>query len=185
MTEIADRYRRLAEAFTATVDAVADDAWHRPSPCGEFDARGVVQHVTDTQRSFFDRFADLGVTFPAVADDPLTAWPVTRDAVQAMLDDPDVAGRSYEGFFGPTTIEATIDRFYCADLLIHRWDIARATGLTEHEPMDPADVARYTEIVNGYGPAARAPGVFGPEIEVPGDASAQDRLLAFTGRDPR
>lgn len=30
----------------------------------------------------------------------------------------------------------------------------------------------------------RSPGMFGAEITVPDDASAQDKLLGFTGRQP-
>jgi hypothetical protein len=32
--------------------------------------------------------------------------------------------------------------------------------------------------------AMRGPGAFGPEVEVPDDASDQDKLLAFLGRRP-
>ena len=46
----ADRFRRLAAAFTETIDAVPAKAWGAQSPCAEWDARGVVQHIVETER---------------------------------------------------------------------------------------------------------------------------------------
>ena len=34
------------------------------------------------------------------------------------------------------------------------------------------------------GDTVRMAGVYGPEVEVPADASAEDRFLAWTGRRP-
>ena len=38
MTEIADRYRTLADAFQAKIAGVGPDGWTNPSPCEEWDA---------------------------------------------------------------------------------------------------------------------------------------------------
>ena len=75
-----------------------------------------------------------------------------------------------------------VDRFVNFDLVVHRWDLARAAGLDETMP--PEEVARLTEEVAGFGDAARSPGVFGPEIDVPPDADAQTALLGQLGRRP-
>lgn len=49
----------------------------------------------------------------------------------------------------------------------------------------PADeVERIGSRLRGLGDAIRGPGVFGPEVPVPDDASAQDRFLGFIGRHP-
>ncbi|HMQ25825.1 MAG TPA: maleylpyruvate isomerase N-terminal domain-containing protein [Acidimicrobiales bacterium] len=47
MSEIADRYRRLADAFTAKVAAVPDDGWDVPTPCEDWTARDLVGHVVE------------------------------------------------------------------------------------------------------------------------------------------
>jgi uncharacterized protein (TIGR03086 family) len=65
---------------------------------------------------------------------------------------------------------------------VHTWDLARATGGDEH--LDPLEVERVLGAVRGLGPAARSPGVFGPEVTVPAGADRQSQLLAFTGRRP-
>lgn len=45
MSEIAERYRKVAADFTRRVDAVPDDAWDNPTPCDGWVARDVVGHL--------------------------------------------------------------------------------------------------------------------------------------------
>ena len=51
---------------------------------------------------------------------------------------PDVAGREIDSPGGRTTVEQHIDQVVSADMALHGWDLARATG--PDETMDPADV---------------------------------------------
>jgi uncharacterized protein (TIGR03086 family) len=182
MTTIADRYRRLAARLTEVVAAVPADAWDQLSPCEGWTSRDVLAHVVTTEWQFLrDRgFAPEGVT---VDGDPVAAWSVARDAVSAVLDDPSRAGIEYDGWFGRTTVEATIDRFYAFDLVIHAWDLARAAGLRELEALPDDEVARIRADAESMGPALRTPGVCGPERDAPEGADAQTRLLAYLGRE--
>ena len=181
MTETADRFRRLASRFTATVDAVPDARWDDPSPCEGWTARDIVRHVATTEWRFLPRL-ELAPAGVVPDPEPLAAWPTSRDAVQAVLDDPARADTPYESFFGPTTFSSVVDRFYAFDLVVHAWDIARATGLSELEPMPADEVTRVAADAVALGDALRGPGVCGPAIPVPDDADAQSRLLGFLGR---
>ncbi len=69
-----------------------------------------------------------------------------------------------------------------SDQLLHGWDIATATGQDSTMPEGLADVAY--ELIHGQFTDEQRKGVFKPEIEVGADASAQERLLAYTGRNP-
>jgi uncharacterized protein (TIGR03086 family) len=69
-----------------------------------------------------------------------------------------------------------------ADQLLHGWDVARASGQDATMPEGLADPAY--EHIHGRFSDDQRKGVFGPEIQLDGDVSAQDRLLAYTGRDP-
>lgn len=181
MSEIADRYRRLADRFTDVVDDVPDDAWSAPSPCEGWTARQVLEHVVESQHGFLARFElapELSV------DDPTSRWPPVRDAMLAALDDPATAGTEYDGMFGRTTLAETVDGFMSADLVVHAWDIARAAGLEEHEAMPPEEVERLDAQLRGMGDAIRSPGAFGPEVPVPEDAPHQHRFLGYIGREP-
>lgn len=62
-------------------------------------------------------------------DDPAGAWHEHIKRVLEALADEALAGRSYDGYFGPTTVGATLEQFYVWDMYVHRWDLARAAGL--------------------------------------------------------
>ena len=68
------------------------------------------------------------------------------------------------------------------DQLLHGWDLARATGQDATMPEGLAEAAY--EMIHGAFTEDQRKGVFKPEVPVPADASAQDKLLAYTGRDP-
>lgn len=182
MTEIADRYRRLAESFTGKVAAVPRDRWSAPSPCAGWTARDVVRHVVETESMFLGFVERSAGEVPSVDDDPVAAWSTVRDVVQAGLDDPELAAAGFQGFAGPTTFEAATDQFLCMDLLVHGWDLARAAGLDER--LDPDEVRRVRADSEAFGDMLRSDGVCGPEVQLTGAASEQDRLLAYLGRQP-
>jgi uncharacterized protein (TIGR03086 family) len=184
MGTIADRYRKNAAAFTAKVEHVDPDGWAAQSPCEDWSARDVVGHVVDTSCMFLRYIGREPELQHSVADDPLAAWSEARDAVQAALDDPSAARQEYEGMFGTAAFEDSVDQFLSADLTVHGWDLARATG--QDDAMDPGEVALVHERLTGMPAhlqqAMRSPGGFGPELEAPPGADAQTRLLAFLGR---
>jgi uncharacterized protein (TIGR03086 family) len=183
MSDTADRYRRLSDHFAALVAGVPDGAWSNPSPCEDWTARDLVAHVVETPGIMF-RMVDRPFELTAsVDDDPVAAFDESRRQVQAELDDPERADAAVDGAFGPSTFAGAIDRFACMDLVIHGWDLARATG--QPEQMDPAEVARLTDEVASFGEMLHSPGVCGPEIAVGDDVDPQTRLLAIVGRDAR
>ena len=91
-----------------------------------------------------------------------------------------MASAEYDGLFGRTTFERSVDRILTSDVLVHTWDLARATGLDER--LDPAEVERAEADMRSMGDALRTPGVCGPELVAPPDADPQTKLLAFMGR---
>ncbi len=182
MTEISQRYRRNAAAFADTIRAVPDDRWDSPSPCPDWDARGVVGHVVGTQGMFEQLVGRELEPGPSVDDDPLAAFEHATGQIAAHLDDPELAAVPYEGMFGASTFEAAVDQFLSGDLVTHRWDLARATG--GDETILPDEIARAWDDMKVYGEAMRSSGAFGPEVEPPPEADEQTRLLCFLGRRP-
>jgi uncharacterized protein (TIGR03086 family) len=179
-TEIADRYRRLAGAFADRIAAVPADRWADVSPCDGWTARDVVRHVVDSQGIFLRLVGREPGPLPDVDADPAAAWDAARAPIQAGLDDPELAAAEFDGMFGRSTFAAAVDTFLGLDLVVHGWDLARATG--QDETIDPADLDRALASARGFGDALRGPGVCGPELEVAPDADAQTRTLAFLGR---
>ena len=180
VTEISERYARLADAFAAKIAMVPEARWSAPSPCAQWTALDVVKHVISTQGMFVGFVGREIGELPDPDDDPLAAWNVARSVVQHDLEDPTRANAEFEGFAGKSTFEAAVGRFLCMDLVVHGWDLARAAGLDEE--MEPEDIARVSEQATAFGDMLRSPQAFGPEVVAPADADDQVRLLAFLGR---
>ena len=182
MSEVSERYKRLADAFADKIAAVPPERWSNASPCSEWTARDIVRHVVSTQGMFLGFVGRDTGEIPSVDDDPLGAWNAARAAVQADLDDPERAIAEFEGFSGRSTFEQAVGRFLCTDLVVHGWDLARSTGLDEH--IDGEDLAAVRRTAEQFGDALRSPGAFGPAVQAPEGADEQAELLAFLGRHP-
>ncbi len=184
MTGPADEHRRVAGEFTVTVEGVAPDAWDNPAPVDGWVARDVVGHLVEWFPAFLD--GSTGITLPAgpsVADDPVGAWRNQTDAVQALLDDPETAEREHDfPHMGRMPLEQVVDMIYTADVFMHRWDLARATG--QDETLDADKCAVMFEGMLPMDEMLRQSGQYGPRVAVPDDADAQTKLLAFIGRTP-
>jgi uncharacterized protein (TIGR03086 family) len=180
----ADEHRRVAGAFTARVLGTAPAAWDSPAPPEGWTARDVVRHLVEWFPSFLQ--AGAGITLPrgpSVDDDPVAAWTVHSDGVQAVLDDPGTTGRVLSNeHIGELPLDQAIDRFYTADVFMHTWDLARATG--QDETLDPDKCADLLEGMLPLDDLLRASGQYGPRVDVPDDADVQSRMLAFIGRRP-
>lgn len=180
MSEISDRFRKLADGFTKRVEAVPDDKWSAASPCEGWTARDVVEHMIGNCKTFL---GFVGTEFDVgPVDDLSAAWAKARDAVQGALDDEAVATKEFQGYAGPTNLNQATERFLFTDLVVHAWDLARATGGDENLPTDEVRAAHRQ--MEQMGDMLRSPGAAGPEIEAEEGADEQTKLLNFMGRRP-
>jgi uncharacterized protein (TIGR03086 family) len=183
MTEISERYRRVAGQFTNRVGRVPDDAWDNPAPCEGWVARDVVRHLVEWLPAFFCGMWEIELAPSAsVDDDPVAAWAAVDRAIQSALDDPAVARRERDTPMGRKTFEQTVDMICTPDILVHTWDLARATGLDEG--LDAVEVHRFVESMEPMDEMLRQSGHYGPRVAVADDADEQTRLIAFVGRQP-
>ena len=177
--QTAERFADRAGAFGDILDATGGQ-WTAPTPCEGWTVRDVVAHVIETERDFIEKQGlDVG---PAPLTDPVQAWRTHSAHLIAVLGQDGVAERDYDGYFGRTTIGDTIADFYGWDLMIHGWDVARATGQEWH--ISEEEAARLEATAIGWGEALYSEGVCAPALSVPDDATGTDRLLAMLGRDP-
>jgi uncharacterized protein (TIGR03086 family) len=183
MSEVSERYRKVAGQFTRRAKEVPEGAWDKPAPCEGWVARDVVRHMVEWMPGFF--LGSVGIELndvPSVDDDPVGAWEVVSDAIQAALDDPEIAAREFEMRVGRYTVEQAVGTFCVGDVLVHTWDLARATGLDE--TIDADEVHRLFEGMKPIDDILRQSGQYGPRVDVAGDADEQTQLIAFTGRRP-
>ena len=181
----AEEYREIAGRFTELVEGVPEETWARQSPVADWTARDVVRHLVEWFPGFLADGA--GVTLPKgpdVDDDPVAAWRTMSNGVQALLDDPSSQEKVLVNrHIGEVPLPEAISTFFTADVFMHSWDLARATG--QDETLDPQRCALMLDGMQPLDEVLRSSGQYGPKVEVPDDADVQTKLIAFIGRDPR
>jgi uncharacterized protein (TIGR03086 family) len=179
----AERFRRVDGTFTQRIREVPSDAWENPAPCDGWVARDVVRHLLEWVPWVIGR---SGIEFrpgPSVYDDPYGAWRNLADTLQSCLDDPAIAAQTFDaGPPGRMSVEDAIDSLVTADVLLHTWDLAVATGLDP--TLDREMVVETLHRMEPMDETLRASGHFGPKVAAAPDADDQAKLIAFTGRDP-
>lgn len=84
---------------------------------------------------------------------------------------------------GPEEVPASmIGGMVCTELVVHGWDLARATDQKPHWD-DPVAEFAYGELA-ATAAQGRAMGLYGPEVTVPDTAPWLERALGLSGRDP-
>lgn len=180
MNATADSYSAARRPLTDIIENVPAASWSSSSPCEGWTTRDVVRHLIETQRDLLaPHRVDLGEP-PEVDDDPALAWRDHSRKVQAALADDAVPAISYEGYFGPTTLGATLEQFYVWDMIVHRWDIARAAGLDAALTGPELDLVE--QGVDRFGDALYMDGICRPGVTAPTDADRLDQVLATLGR---
>ncbi|KGN34123.1 hypothetical protein N802_12015 [Knoellia sinensis KCTC 19936] len=181
-TDPAGRHRAIAGTFTERVRGVSD--WDVPSPVEEWTARDVVRHLVEWFAGFLEAGAGIRLPQgPSVDDDPVGAWTAHADAVQAILDDPESEGKVLSNrHMGDVPLPQAIDQFYTADVFMHTWDLARATG--QPDRMDEEFANELFSGMEQYDEMLRQSGQYGPRVPVPTSADITDKLVGFIGRDP-
>jgi len=175
--DLLDLYER-ASRWTAARVAGAEGRLEAPTPCDEWDVRTLLNHMLDTQRYFVSAARGEDAAPPSPTPPDLLSDSPVDDFEQARAETLSVFGAS--GVIDKTGPSLGIA---FSDQLLHGWDLATATDQDATMP-DGLPEAAYG-LIHGRFTEEQRKGVFKPEIAVPDDASAQDKLLAYTGRDPR
>lgn len=171
----ADIWQMAAGSFEAKLAQVGDDQWDTPTACGDWTVRDLVDHTLFWQ-------CNLAATVGAEAS-PEDGWDSIRATIAGALEDPSVLEGNLDG--GPMAgmPKHQAMGLATADVLLHGWDLARAIGADDTLP-EAAVQAVQMGLSQAPEEMIRNPQVFGPAVEVAADASAQDKLLGFTGRQP-
>jgi uncharacterized protein (TIGR03086 family) len=179
MHELANR---AAAPMSAIVRAIREDQLGAPTPCQEWDVRGLVDHLLMWGPPLIGA-AHKKTVPPAEGDGP---W---RERLLAQIDQLAKAwsepaawdGTAHVG--GPTPLPAaTVGGMALGELVVHGWDLARATG--QHPSWDEDVLAFVYKEVERTAEQGRAMSVYADPVPVPANAPTLDRLLALTGRTP-
>jgi uncharacterized protein (TIGR03086 family) len=167
---------QLADALDRTgrlIAGIRDDQWHDPTPCTDWDVRALVDHLVKGN-------ARVVAAFGA---DEIPAADYGQIAAQLLeaFRQPGALDRMVTVPAG--TVQGTFAlHLRLTELLVHGWDIARATGQkTDFPEVLAEEELHFSERALGVIPPDRRP--FKPPQPAPDDAPAIDRLAALLGRD--
>jgi uncharacterized protein (TIGR03086 family) len=168
-----DIWNQAAEKWTEVSAHVTDDDWAKLTTCADWTVRDLVDHAMHWQA--------MGGGVLGAGTEPGQSWDVIQPALGAALQDPSNLEGMAEAF-GNMPKQA-VAGLVIGDLLIHSWDLARSIGADETLP---AEAVEATLMGLGRLPdeMLRGDTMFGTPVEVGDDASAQDKLIAFAGRQP-
>ncbi|WP_084525772.1 TIGR03086 family metal-binding protein [Nocardia vaccinii] len=177
-----------ATLLEQVVADIADDQLSARTPTA-MTVGEMVQHVLGFTEGFRQGATkeSIGASVPPSQAAPQTLPQDWRSRVPAQSKALVAAWREPAAWEGETEVGGAagpapqMARFALDELIVHGWDLARATG----QPFAPTeqDLVVLLEML-GDTPPEGVPGLFGPRVAVPPDASLLDRVIGLTGRDP-
>jgi len=174
---------RLAEGVT-------DEQLTAPTPCPDYALRNLLGHLAGLAVAFRDAGRkDLGATTDTSPDAAVPdIGPGWREELPKALDELADAWRDPDAWTGMTRaggvdLPGAVAAAVAVDeLVIHGWDLARATG-QPYAPDPTALQASYDFLLACADDPARGD-IFGPVVPVPAEAAPLDRAVGLSGRDP-
>jgi uncharacterized protein (TIGR03086 family) len=162
------------------ISPISRDDMSKQTPCREFDVAGLTEHLMS---SITTLGGAAGAEFPMNDDDA-----VDRRIVMAAR--PALDAWHQRGLDGAVSLgtgefpaKAAVG-ILALEFLVHGWDYAAAVG---REMTVPDELAGYVlDLAEAIiTPEGRSVAGFDQPVELSGDASAFDQLLAYTGRSPQ
>ena len=182
-----EQYRRALLHTGRVVMGVGPDDLRKPTPCRDWDVRLLLNHIIGGNYMFAElakggRVDPSGEMEDYTRPDPGTNYLASADAVLAAWAEPGAMERKVHMPFGDIPAGAAVS-IHFLDIVVHGWDLARATS--QDATIDPDLAEEALDISHGLlSPELRETGVFGPEVPLSDEHPLHDRLVAFMGRRP-
>ncbi|MFF3486047.1 TIGR03086 family metal-binding protein [Streptomyces sp. NPDC002701] len=172
-------------------DGVREDQLEAATPCPQYAVRHLIGHLVGLAEAFRDAGRkELGASTDSAPTSRLPdLTPGWRAALPRTLVELAEAWRDPAAWTGETRaggvdLPGEVAGVVAADeLVVHGWDLARATG-QEYTADEAALRAAYEMLASSVDDPARG-SIFGPVVPVPQDAPLLDRVIGLSGRDPR
>lgn len=177
-----------ADAAARTVANVDAGQFGGPTPCGDWDVHALLNHLILWTAYSLEARAHGESVGQDLMDRDFAGEPGFAAAYRAQLDralaawaDPAAWERELN-VMGTATPAADVAALNIAEMVLHGWDLAAATG--QRYAVSDAATAAAARAVAANADLFRQYKGFADPVEVPASASALDRLLAASGRDP-
>jgi uncharacterized protein (TIGR03086 family) len=185
-------FRPAARRLAGMIAGVTDEDLGRPTPCPAYTLGDLVEHVGGMALAFGSAAAKdgkYGEQQPSGDASRLSGdWRSRIAGDLAALAEAWRAPGAWEGttrIAGMDAPAAMVAITAADELVVHGWDVARATGRPyDCEPDLLAAARRFLEAFTSAGlkPGPAVP--FGPPRPAPGGAPELDHVIALAGRDP-
>jgi len=170
------------------VNGVPEGTLDAPTPCHDWDLRTLLNHTILWTSYSAERRAHGESVAENLMTKDFTAEPGFRDDYARQIDravkawsDPK-AWEGELGVMGDATPAADVGAMLIMEMALHGWDVAKATGQEYHADDATAEALLHT--VQEQAELFRKYQGFADAIEAPEDATAFDRALRLSGRDP-
>ncbi|MCX5318181.1 TIGR03086 family metal-binding protein [Streptomyces sp. NBC_00154] len=171
----------FATLFARAAEAIRADRLSAATPCAQYTVAELFAHLGGVLPDSELAAAKLPRTGePTPLTEPAAVAASAERAVAAWLKPEAMTGETQ---FGPGTYPASLAAgITLQELALHGWDLAHATG----QPFVVGEEAGTVllGVVEQIADQARAKGGYGQAVTAPADASAFDRALALSGRNP-
>ena len=173
---------KAAEATNEVVQGIDPAQFSDATPCAEFDVKALTEHITSVTAMSVSAARKGGFTpkeFDAATFKGRYAADISN--LTSAWSEPGALEGSTPFGSGerPAKFAAAIT---LSELVLHGWDLARATGQTMNTDADVAEATHQMMIRGAEG--GREAGAYGAEVAVASDASPFDKALGLSGRDP-
>ena len=184
--ELPSVHERALEHTGRYVTSVKDGQWHDPTPDEEWDVRTLVNHVVSG--NFWVAPLVEGKTIEEVGDrydgdilgdDPAAAYQQSAKEAATAFNAPGAMQAPCAVSYGPVPGEIYAGHRFI-DVLIHGWDLAKASGQDTTLPGDLVEAC--IEVVKPQEELLAGSGAFGTDVKAPPGADRQTELLAMLGR---
>ncbi len=187
---VVDQLAMVLDDTDPLVAAVRPEQWAAPTPCPEWTVRTLVTHMVAGNRLVAASLGDEPMPEPTdvppgppvdpLDSEPAAAFRAAADLVVAAFRRPGALEAQVTVPLG--TVPGIVAlHLRITEILVHGWDLARATGQATRYRDDIVEQELvFTRGKLGDIPPTRRP--FAPPQPVPNDAPAIDRLAACLGR---
>ncbi|WP_205315147.1 TIGR03086 family metal-binding protein [Nonomuraea lactucae] len=175
--------RAIGYALGSLIHVTRDDLY-RATPCGEWDVGNLLAHLDDSFAALHEAaelgHVDLAPGGGCGGGDPVL---VLRDRAAMTLG-------AWAGTLRDHTVNvggcqmagAMVTAVGAVEVTVHAWDLAQACG--RPHPIPPSMAAELLAVANLLVSDDDRPERFAVPVDLPSRSPAQDRLLAFLGRNP-
>ena len=188
-----DLYQQAIARTKEVVAQVKQEQLDDTTPCAEWNVHALINHlIGGAELASAGLLGNLSTLTPGNAQSSYIsetsagklsqAYQIESVGVLDAAAQPGALGRVIPTPFGDMPM-AQFLMGTALDQLVHTWDLAKATG--QDVSLSPSVVeAAFPVLTSGFADMGRQGGLVGPEVTVADNASLQEKMIAYMGRQP-